>query len=116
MPAKRAPLVLMLKPAGSACSMRCSYCYYLHTPGSSPGGRMSEDTLETCIRNYFSSVPGPVVSFTWHGGEPMLAGLEFYKKAVALQKKYLPKGKTCWNNIQTNGLLLDEKWCSFLQR
>ena len=116
MPAKRAPLVLMLKPAGSACSMRCSYCYYLHTPGSSPGGRMSEDTLETCIRNYFSSVPGPVVSFTWHGGEPMLAGLEFYKKAVALQKKYLPDGWECWNSLQTNGLNLDEAWCAFLRQ
>ena len=113
-PVASGPLVIMAKPVGSACNMRCSYCYYLHAPGSSPTGIMSRDTLETMIRSYIRSAPGPVVSFTWHGGEPMLAGLDFYREAVRLQKQYLPEGWSCWNSLQTNGLLLDDAWCSFL--
>ena len=113
-PVTSGPLVVMAKPVGSACNMRCSYCYYLHAPGSSPTGIMSRDTLETMIRSYIRSAPGPVVSFTWHGGEPMLAGLDFYREAVRLQKQYLPDGWSCWNSLQTNGLLLDDAWCSFL--
>ena len=112
----RAPLVVMAKPVGSACNMRCAYCYYLHTTGSSPIGKMSHETLEMFIRNYIRAAKGPVVSFTWHGGEPMLAGLDFYRDAAALQKKYLPDGWECWNSLQTNGLMLDEAWCGFLQK
>ena len=110
----RASFVVMAKPVGSACNMRCSYCYYLHAAGSSPVGRMSDGTLETFIRDYIASSTGPVVSFTWHGGEPTLAGLDFYRRAAALQKKYLPEGWSCWNSLQTNGLALDEDWCTFL--
>lgn len=110
------PFVVMAKPVGSACNMRCSYCYYLHTPGSSPVGKMSRETLEAFISGYIRSVPGPVVSFTWHGGEPMLAGLDFYKDVVTLQKQYLPDGWECWNNLQTNGLHLDDDWCDFLAK
>ena len=108
------PFVVMAKPVGSACNMRCSYCYYLNAPGSSPGARMSAAVLEDLVRSYIEAAPGPVVSFTWHGGEPMLAGLDFYREAVALEKKYLPAGWECWNNLQTNGLALDEAWCAFL--
>lgn len=110
------PFVVMAKPVGSACNMRCSYCYYLQTEGSNPVGRMSEETLERFIGNYIASSKGPVVSFTWHGGEPTLAGLDFYREAVVLQKKLLPEGWECWNNLQTNALALDEAWCSFLQQ
>lgn len=72
--------------------------------------------MEEVIRNYFASTPGPIVSFIWHGGEPMLRGLSFYRKAVELQKKYLPEGWQCWNNLQTNGLLINEEWADFLKR
>ncbi len=109
-----APFVVMAKPVGSACNMRCSYCYYLETPGSSPTARMDRATLEALVRGYIEAAPGPVVSFTWHGGEPTLAGLDFYREAVALQKRYLPEGWECWNSLQTNGLLLDGEWCDFL--
>ncbi len=106
----------MTKPAGALCNMQCSYCYYLHTHGSDMAGAvMDDDTLELYIRTYIGAVKENVVSFTWHGGEPTLAGLDFYRKAVSLQKKYLPQGKDCWNNLQTNGLLLDDAWCSFLK-
>jgi uncharacterized protein len=75
---------------------------------------MTDDTLERFIRQYIEASPGPAVSFTWHGGEPTLAGLDFYRLAVELQKRHLPDGLACWNSLQTNGLLLDDEWCSFL--
>ena len=115
--ARKAPesFVVMAKPVGSACNMNCAYCYYLHNPVSSSSGIMSLDTLEQMILGAFRSLPGPVASFVWHGGEPVLAGLDFYRRAVELQRKYLPEGWECWNNLQTNGLALDEEWCRFLQ-
>lgn len=108
------PFVVMAKPVGSLCNLRCSYCYYLDTETDSPPSRMSDSLLETYIRKYIEASPGPVVSFTWHGGEPTIAGLDFYRLAVELQKRYLPEGWSCWNNLQTNGVLLDDEWCSFL--
>ena len=101
------PLAVMAKPVGSRCNMRCAYCYYLDK------GKYSENKKQT--RQTVAASPGPVVSFTWHGGEPTLAGLDFYRKALELEKKYLPKGWEAWNNLQTNGLLLNEGWCRFLK-
>ena len=103
----------MIKPIGSACNMRCRYCYYLpvHVSGM---GKMSLETLETLIRNAISSSEGPTVSFIWHGGEPTLAWLDFFRAACELENKYLPDGWECWNNLQTNGLALDDDWCRFL--
>lgn len=109
------PFALMVKPAGSTCNMNCRYCYYIDN-NSSNHAVMDEQLLETLIADYFNSSPGPVVSFVWHGGEPMLRGLAFYEKAVELQKKHLPEGWQCWNNLQTNGLLLNDKWCQFLKK
>lgn len=107
------PFALMVKPAGSSCNMRCQYCYYIDNPES--GSRlMSEEVLEQVILSYAKAASYPVLSFVWHGGEPTLRGLDFYKKAVELQKKYLPEGFECWNNLQTNGLGLNEEWCRFL--
>lgn len=107
------PFSLMVKPAGSACSMRCQYCYYIDNPES--GSRfMSEEILEQTIRSYAAAASYPVLSYVWHGGEPTLRGIEFYKKAAELQKKYLPEGFECWNNLQTNGLTLNDEWCQFL--
>lgn len=113
----RAPFVVMAKPVGPLCNLRCSYCYYLETErfySESHSFRMSDALLETYIRQYIAASPGPIVLFVWHGGEPALAGLDFYRRAVELQKRYLPEGWTCWNNLQTNGILLDDEWCSFL--
>ena len=112
------PLAVMAKPVGSRCNMRCAYCYYLEKGQYSESKRqtrMSFDLLEKLIRQTIAASPGPVVSFTWHGGEPTLAGMDFYKKALELERKYLPKGKEVWNNLQTNGLLLNEGWCRFLK-
>jgi uncharacterized protein len=111
------PFVVMAKPVGPVCNLECSYCYYLETARfyTHPHRfRMSDALLETYVRQYIAASPGPVVLFVWHGGEPTLAGLDFYRHAVELQKRYLPQGWTCWNNLQTNGILLDDEWCSFL--
>lgn len=111
------PFVVMVKPVGSRCNLRCSYCYYLDTEqrlGLAPAARMDDETLECLIRQYIEDCPGTTVSFVWHGGEPALAGLNFYKKAVALQKRYKRPDMDIWNNLQTNGVLLDGEWCDFL--
>ncbi len=113
----KSPFVVMAKPVGSLCNQRCEYCYYLGTAeqlDNARAGRMSDELLETFVRGYIESSPGPIVQFTWHGGEPTLAGLDFYRRAVELQKEYLPAGWSCWNNLQTNGLLLDDEWCEFI--
>lgn len=112
------PFVVMAKPVGSRCNMRCAYCYYLDKGKYSAHqkqGRMGQALLERLTREAIEASPGPVVSFVWHGGEPTLAGLEFYQRAVELQRKYLPEGWQAWNNLQTNGLLLNKKWCRFLK-
>lgn len=111
------PFLVMAKPVGPVCNLECRYCYYLdttHMYDRPHRFKMSDALLETYVRQYIEASPGPVVSFVWHGGEPTLAGLDFYRRAVELQQHYLPKGWTCWNNLQTNGLRLDDEWCSFL--
>ncbi len=111
------PFVVMAKPVGSRCNLACRYCYYLGTDeliGNAPAVRMDDATLDAFIKRYIDECPGRVVSFTWHGGEPTLAGLDFFRRAVELQKKYLGEGRECWNNLQTNGILLDDEWCDFL--
>ncbi len=111
------PFVVMAKPVGPLCNLECSYCYYLETKSFHKGSdqfRMSDSLLERFIRQYIAASPGPIVQFTWHGGEPTLAGLDFYRLVVELQKRYIPEGWSCWNNLQTNGILLDDEWCSFL--
>jgi len=106
------PFSVMAKPVGSHCNLRCSYCYYLETPTSLP--RMPDETLERFIAQYIAANPGPEIGFVWHGGEPTLAGLDFYRRVVELQRRHLPDGWACWNNLQTNGVLLDDEWCTFL--
>lgn len=103
---------IMVKPAGSACNLNCTYCYYIDK-ALQYGGReplMSDELLETCIRQYIEACDVPEVNFCWHGGEPLLIGLPFFQKAMELQRKYAD-GKRVFNTIQTNGTLVDERWC-----
>ncbi len=107
-----AAFMTMLKPAGSACNLDCTYCYYLDK-AAQYGGReavMSDELLELYIRQYIEANRVPVVQFCWHGGEPLLLGLDFYRRAMALQRKYAD-GKRIENTLQTNGTLVDEAWC-----
>lgn len=112
------PFSVIAKPVGSRCNMNCAYCYYLDKGKYSQHvkqSRMNFSLLEKLIRQTIEANPGPVVSFTWHGGEPTLAGIEFFQRVVEIEKKYLPKGWEVWNNLQTNGLLLNDEWCKFLR-
>ncbi len=103
---------VMAKPASSRCNLDCRYCFYIEKPRQP---RMDEKTLEAFIRQHISAQPGNEVEFAWQGGEPTLAGLSFFQRAVALQKRYAG-GKTIRNSLQTNGTLLDEAWCRFLRQ
>lgn len=106
----------MVKPIGSACNLDCCYCYY-RDKGEIYGGtmpRMSDELLETYIKQYIEGVSQDNVTFCWHGGEPLLAGLPFFRKAMELQAKYAG-GKIIENTLQTNGLLLNEEWCSLFR-
>lgn len=107
---------LMIKPAGSLCNLDCSYCYYLDK-AEIYGGRepkMSLEMLETLIRKYIEANDVDQVRFNWHGGEPLVMGLDFYRKAIEFEKKYCG-GKKVLNTIQTNGTLLTQEWASFLK-
>ncbi|MCH5334995.1 MAG: anaerobic sulfatase maturase [Alistipes sp.] len=104
----------MVKPVGSACNLNCDYCYYLDKVPAAPGAVMSFDTLEAYIRDYIRSTRTDTVSFVWHGGEPVLAGLGFYRRAVELQHRYAG-GRRIENAFQTNGTLLDGEWCRFFR-
>lgn len=97
--------------------MSCSYCYYLEKKSLYPGNSeflMSEEILEKYVIQHISATTNKLITFSWHGGEPLLAGIDFYKKAVKLQKHYCPSGSKIQNGIQTNGTLLNEEWCRFL--
>jgi uncharacterized protein len=108
----------MAKPGSSTCNLDCTYCYYLskETLPDGPGaGVMSDETLELFIRQYIEGNTGPSVVFSWQGGEPTLLGLDFFRRVVALQKKYAKSGQKIENDLQTNGVLLNEEWVSFLK-
>ena len=114
------PLYVMLKPASSLCNLRCHYCYYrppssIPPPPSSflPPPSMSDALLERFTQEYIEAQTMPQVLFTWHGGEPTLRPLDFYKRAIALQRRYA-RGRQIDNCLQTNGTLLDDEWCQFL--
>ncbi|MDP3436488.1 MAG: anaerobic sulfatase maturase [Bacteroidales bacterium] len=108
----------MTKPVGSNCNLYCKYCYYLDKERFYGTGRklFPDDLLERYIRQYIESNQVPVVSFVWHGGEPLMAGLDFYKRVVELQFKHNPQKKRIENSIQTNATLLNEEWCRFFKK
>lgn len=112
---------LMVKPIGPVCNLRCKYCYYLEKSKiynkSTKEYVMSDEVLENYVRNYILSQPteNPRVAFAWQGGEPTLLGLDFFRKAIELQKKYTD-GRRIENTLQTNGMLIDEEWAQFFKQ
>lgn len=104
------------KPVGSACNLACSYCYYLGKNNLYPGNagfHMNDEILEKYIIQHIDASTENIINFSWHGGEPLLAGIDFYRKVVKLQSRHNPAGKTIVNGIQTNGTLINEEWCRF---
>jgi serine-type anaerobic sulfatase-maturating enzyme len=105
---------LLIKPASAVCNLDCAYCFYLDRDAdpykSLPARRMSPDTLERLVDTYlFYSYPNSV--FAFQGGEPTLAGPEFFEKLVEFQKQYGRDGQGVSNALQTNGILIDDRWC-----
>jgi uncharacterized protein len=108
---------VMVKTIGSMCNLDCTYCYYLSKAdllGKPRHWAMSDETLETFIRQYFEANNHEEVVFSWQGGEPTLLGVDFFRRVVELQKQHCPEGVRCENDLQTNGTLLDDDWCRFL--
>ena len=109
------PLYVMLKPTGAHCNLACKYCYYLEKNKLYPTAQrhlMSNEMLEQFTREYIEAQTMNQVLFTWHGGEPLLRSIDFYRKALSLQQKYAG-GRRIDNVIQTNGTLLTDEWCEF---
>ncbi len=115
--ASREAVTTMVKPVGSLCNLDCSYCYYLdkaslythHQP------KMSPELLEVYIKQYIEANEVPEITFCWHGGEPLMAGIDFYRRAMAIQNRYRGSKKII-NTLQTNGILVNADWCDFFCR
>ncbi len=111
------PFHVMAKPAGPACNLRCDYCFYLAKDSLFPPRqprRMDDATLEAFVQQYIEAQPGDRVVFSWQGGEPTLLGVEYYRRALALQRRH-GRGRRIENALQTNGTLLDDEWGRFLK-
>ncbi|MGR5142645.1 anaerobic sulfatase maturase [Photobacterium sp. DNB23_23_1] len=109
----------VVKPTGSKCNMKCQYCFYLHKNDllkQSPQPRMSDFILELHIKQHIEAQSCSYVDFIWQGGEPTLLGLPYFEKIIKLQRKYKKKDQDIFNSLQTNGILIDEKWCKFLKK
>ncbi|AYV20096.1 anaerobic sulfatase maturase [Vibrio mediterranei] len=118
-PSKR--MHVMAKPIGAACNLDCDYCYYLskedlleYKKGCSP--KLDDQKLEKFIKDYIQGQNTPQITFSWQGGEATMLGLPYFEKIVEFQKKYQPEGVTISNDLQTNGTLLNDKWCKFLKQ
>lgn len=109
----------MVKPGGARCNIDCDYCFYLHKTElleHPQHSQMSESTLEQHIRQYIEAQTGDEVVFSWQGGEPTLMGLPFFERIVALQARYAKPGQRIANDLQTNGIALDDRWIAFLRQ
>ncbi|MCX6254044.1 MAG: anaerobic sulfatase maturase [Bacteroidia bacterium] len=105
------------KPVGPTCNLNCRYCYYLGKKNLYPDTDhflMADDILEKYIIQYIHASTESNINFSWHGGEPLLAGIDFFRKIIKLQRIHKPAGSKIVNGIQTNGTLLSDKWSSFL--
>ncbi len=114
-------LHVVVKPIGPICNLRCRYCFYREKKSlyaTDESWRMTDETLEAYIRQYIEAQPARTeeIEFTFQGGEPTLVGLDFFRRALELEQKYLPAGKRAKNSFQTNGILLDDRWCDFFRQ
>jgi serine-type anaerobic sulfatase-maturating enzyme len=109
---------VLAKPTGAACNLQCSYCFFLNKERLYPGSRfrMSDEVLETYIRQLIESHQSQRVTVSWQGGEPTLMGIDFFKKAIVFQEKYRKPGMIFENTLQTNGTLLNDEWCEFFRK
>ena len=118
MPADPPRYHLLAKPAGAACNLACEYCFFLSKEnlyrGESP--LMDEATLEVYIRQLLESSPDGQVDVAWQGGEPMLRGLPFFQRSVALAERFRKPQQHILHTLQTNGTLIDDEWAAFFKQ
>ena len=108
---------VLAKPTGAICNLQCSYCFFLNKDRLYPGShfRMSDEVLETYIRQLIEYHRSPQVTVAWQGGEPTLMGIDFYRRALDYQRLYKKPGMVFENTLQTNGTLLNDEWCEFFK-
>ena len=108
---------LLAKPSGSTCNIDCTYCFFLSKDALYPNEkhRMSDETLELYIKQLLESHRTPTVTVAWQGGEPTLMKVEFFRRSIELVEKYRRPGQTIQHTFQTNGILLDDEWCTFFK-
>ena len=108
----------MAKPTGAQCNLNCDYCFFLKKDQLYPEStfRMSDKVMEDYIKQTIESHEVPQVTIAWQGGEPTLMGLDFFKRAVEIEKKYIKPGMCIENTLQTNGVLIDGEWCEFFHK
>lgn len=118
MQAPLTPYHLLAKPAGAACNLGCQYCFFLSKENLYQGEShlMEEATLEAYIAQLMESSPGPQVDVAWQGGEPMLRGLDFYRRSVELAEKYRKPHQRILHTLQTNGTLVNDEWAAFFKQ
>ena len=121
LPAVRPPTApgyfhVLAKPTGPICNLDCEYCFFLSKEALYPGDRfrMSDELLETYVRQLLESQTAPEVTIAWQGGEPTLMGVDFFRRAVALVEQHRRPGQSVQHTIQTNGTLLTAEWCELL--
>jgi uncharacterized protein len=110
------PINVLIKPASSSCNLKCKYCFYYDVAENRDKhsyGIMTYDTLETLVKRVFEYGEN-FVGFAFQGGEPTIAGLDFYKQLIILQQTYNTKKLKINNSIQTNGTLINDEWAEFL--
>ncbi|SBN96523.1 Anaerobic sulfatase-maturating enzyme [Propionibacterium freudenreichii] len=109
---------VMAKPAGPTCNMECTYCFYLDKQALFPRSslRMTPEVVRAVLQDAIDASPDTAIQFCWQGGEPTLRGLDFYREAFAVARRIVPPGRHFAWSMQTNGVLIDERWAEFLAR
>lgn len=112
------PLSIMIKPASSLCNLRCKYCFYCDVAQSRESfsfGVMKEETAERLVKSALEFADGESVAFAFQGGEPLLAGLDYFRSFVRFVKENNKKNSRIFYSVQTNGTLVTDEWCDFLR-
>ncbi|SNT00897.1 uncharacterized protein SAMN06309944_1751 [Micrococcales bacterium KH10] len=109
------PFTVLAKPTGAACNLDCDYCFFLSKEllYDSKRQQMSLDDLRTHLTRFFTAQPDGPVTVSWQGGEPTMRGFDFFARAMELVAELRRPGQEVSHTIQTNGTLLDDKWCEF---
>ena len=110
------PLSIMIKPASSLCNLDCRYCFYHDVAENREEknlGIMNSSTSESLIKSALAFADGYSVAFAFQGGEPLIAGKEYFENFISLVEKYNTKSSEIFYSVQTNGLLINEEWAEF---